>query len=156
LGKFFIGIITVDRTLPLVEKIMNDESKTGQSMEVTLRSFGFKYGAPTDVNILWDVRFLPNPYWQEELRMKTGLEKDVSDFVIGSSEGRTFLKLLKKMLIFIIQQNIVADKKELVLAVGCTGGRHRSVAMVEVIQDVLMMLPVTLKIEHRDIEKDTE
>ena len=133
---------------------MGNTSDSGKTLDVTLRSFGFKYGTPTDVNMLWDVRFLPNPYWQEELRAKTGLEKEVSDFVIGSSEGRTFLKLMKNMVFFIIQQNLIADKKELVFAIGCTGGRHRSVAMVEVIQDVLMMLPVNLKIEHRDIDKD--
>lgn len=135
---------------------MSDITEQSKKLEVSLYSFGFKYGVPSDVTMLWDVRFLPNPYWQEELRARTGLDKDVSDFVIGSSAGRSFSKLLKNMLIFIIQQNIIAGKEELKLAVGCTGGRHRSVAVVEVIQDVMMMLPVSLKITHRDIEKDTK
>ncbi len=133
---------------------MSDTTENKETMEVTICSFGFKYGIPVDINMLWDVRFLPNPYWEEELRPKNGTEQDVSDYVIGSSEGRAFLKLLKTFVIFIVQQNIAAGKEEITLAVGCTGGRHRSVAVAEVVKDVLDLLPVTVIIEHRDIEKD--
>ncbi len=133
---------------------MSDTTENLEKMEVTLCSFGYKYGIPSDINMLWDVRFLPNPYWEEELRPKNGTEQDVSDYVIGSSEGRAFLKLLKTFVIFIIQQNIAAGKKEITLAVGCTGGRHRSVAVAEVVKDVVNLLPVNVIIEHRDIEKD--
>ncbi len=133
---------------------MSDTLKDDGKPKVTLSSFGYKYGIPADSNTVWDVRFLPNPYWEEELRQMTGLEKDISDYVVGSSEGRSFLKLLKTMVIFMVQQNISAGKKEIQLAVGCTGGRHRSVAIAEVLKDLLMMLPVELKVNHRDIEKD--
>lgn len=125
-----------------------------EKMKVTLVSFGFKYGTPDDVNYVWDVRFLPNPYWEDELRSKTGLDSDVSDYVVGSSEGHNFLKLLKPMLYYLIQQNKATDKEELVLAVGCTGGRHRSVAVIEVVSDLLQILNVDLKVEHRDIDKE--
>ncbi len=133
---------------------MSDTTEKENRIDVTLCSFGFKYGMPTDINMLWDVRFLPNPFWEEKLRPKTGMDKEISDYVIGSSEGRAFLKLLKTFLIFIVQENITAGKKEIKLAVGCTGGRHRSVAVTEVLKDVLLVLPVQLKVEHRDIEKD--
>lgn len=123
-------------------------------LSVKLSSFGFKYGQPEGMNYLWDVRFLPNPYWVGELRPKTGLEHDVSDYVIGSAEGQNFIKLIKPLLLFLAQQNSAAGKKELKLAVGCTGGRHRSVAVVEVLKDLLQMMPVELQCDHRDIAKD--
>lgn len=122
---------------------------------VKLSSFGFKYGQPEGMNYLWDVRFLPNPFWVDELRPKTGLENEVSDYVIGSAEGQNFIKLIKPLLLFLAQQNSTAGKKELRLGVGCTGGRHRSVAVVEVLKDLLQMMPVELQCDHRDITKDT-
>ena len=123
-------------------------------MTVILSSFGFKYGVPISSTLLLDVRFLPNPYWEEELREKTGMEKEVSEYVISSPEGRAFLKLLKKFILFMVQQNIAAGREDMEFAVGCTGGRHRSVAIAEVLKDVLLTLPVELSVIHRDIEKD--
>lgn len=123
-------------------------------LNVKLSSFGFKYGSPGGSNFLWDVRFLPNPYWVEELRSQTGLEHEVSDFVLGSAEGQNFLKLVKPLLLFVVQQNIAAGKNNLNLAIGCTGGRHRSVAVVEVLCDLLRIMPVELQCDHRDIGKD--
>jgi UPF0042 nucleotide-binding protein len=122
-----------------------------EKMKVKLISFGFKYGVPQDLHYLWDVRCLPNPYWVDELRPGTGLDHDVSEYVIGSAAGRDFIKLLKPLLIYLVQQNKAAEKKELTMAVGCTGGRHRSVAIVEVLCDILKVLPVDLQCEHRDI-----
>jgi UPF0042 nucleotide-binding protein len=122
---------------------------------VNLVSFGFKHGSIDDVNFIWDVRFLPNPYWVDELRPKNGLDNSVSDYVVASSEGHSFIKLLKPMLLFLIQQNIAAKKETLAIAVGCTGGKHRSVAVVEVLKDILQMMPVELTVHHRDIEKES-
>ncbi len=135
---------------------MKETTETKNKMNVKLYSFGYKYGMPTDVNMLWDVRFLPNPYWEKELRHNNGMDKDVSDYVIGSSEGRSFLKLLRTFVIFLVQQNIAAGKESLTFAIGCTGGRHRSVAVIEVLMDILQVLPVQLHVEHRDIDKDGE
>lgn len=126
-----------------------------KKIKVHLVSFGFKHGSPSKVNFIWDVRFLPNPYWVEELRAKNGLENEVSDYVVASPEGNNFIKLMKPMLLFLVQQNIAAEKDELTLAVGCTGGRHRSVAVVEVIQDILQMMPIELQTTHRDIGKES-
>ncbi|MBW2683202.1 MAG: hypothetical protein JRC69_06525, partial [Deltaproteobacteria bacterium] len=100
-----------------------------------LFSFGFKYGAPVDVNVIWDVRFLPNPYWVEELRPQTGRVDKVATYVLESDEGRGFLTLLKPMITFLIEQNSAAGKKSLHLGIGCTGGRHRSVAVTEALAD---------------------
>ena len=127
-----------------------------EKMKVRLISFGYKYGIPEGVNFLWDVRFLPNPYWDEELRPKTGLEDVVSNYIVGSEEGQGFINLLKPLLLYLTKQNIVKDKGELVIALGCTGGRHRSVAMAEVLKDVLTLMPVKLECIHRDIERDAE
>lgn len=123
-------------------------------MHVTLFSFGFKYGVPGDINLLWDVRFLPNPYWVDTLRSRTGLYKDVADYVVGSAEGQEFMKLLEPMVLFLLDMNRLAKKEELRLAVGCTGGRHRSVAVVEALQRILRTQPVELTVFHRDVEKE--
>lgn len=129
--------------------------KKKEKLQVHIVSFGFKYGAPANANFIWDVRFLPNPYWEEELRSKTGLENEVSDYVVASPAGHSFIKLLKPMLFFLVQQNITADKEDITIAVGCTGGRHRSVAVAEVLHDMLKMMPVGVSIDHRDIGKES-
>lgn len=117
-------------------------------------SFGFKYGDPVDVNMILDVRFLPNPYWVGELRHKTGKERDVADYVLQSRAGESFLGHLLPLLGFLVEQNEVAGKETIRLAIGCTGGRHRSVAIAERIADYLASLPVALTVFHRDIDKD--
>jgi UPF0042 nucleotide-binding protein len=129
---------------------------TGKTkLNVRLISFGYKYGQPVDANVLFDVRFLPNPYWVEELRTQTGLDREVSDYVISSAEARNFLKLVKPLLLFLVQQYSAAAKKELVIAIGCTGGRHRSVAIVEVLMDLFRVMPVMLDCDHHDIANDS-
>ena len=125
-----------------------------KATKIKVLSFGYKYGIPENLNYLYDVRFLPNPYWIEELRPKTGRDHEVSDFVIGSDAGHGFLTQLKPFLLYIVQQNIIAGNDELVLAVGCTGGRHRSVAVAEVISDLLATTSAEVSCEHRDIDRD--
>lgn len=122
--------------------------------KIKVLSFGYKYGTPENVNYLYDVRFLPNPHWVEELRPKTGRDQEVSDYVIGSDAAHGFFRQLKPFLLYIVQQNIISGKDELVLAVGCTGGRHRSVAVAEVISDLLTTTPAEVTCEHRDIDRD--
>ena len=100
-------------------------------LQVVLFSFGFKYGVPDDVNVSLDVRFLPNPYWVEDLRPDTGLVAEVATYVLESDEGKDFVALLNPMTAFLVEQNRVAGKKTLRIAVGCTGGRHRSVALID-------------------------
>ncbi len=125
-----------------------------EQLKVVLFSFGFKYGAPADVNVLWDVRFLPNPYWVEKLRPKTGLADEVAAYVLESDEGKGFVTLLDPMITFLVEQNRAAGKKTLRIAIGCTGGRHRSVALTEYLIGIIENLPVELTVFHRDIERD--
>lgn len=129
-------------------------SLSAKPLHVVLFSFGYKYGIPSDINHLWDVRFLPNPYWVDALRSRTGLETDVADYVVGSAAGKEFLRLIEPLLLFLVEKNTLSEKQELHVAVGCTGGRHRSVAIVEALQGFLQKQSVKLTVFHRDIEKD--
>ena len=126
---------------------------TPPPLHVVLFSFGFKYGLPQDSNYVWDVRFLPNPYWVQSMRHRTGQEKDVAGYALGNPAGEQFLRLLKPLLLFTVEQFRLAGKTELRLGVGCTGGRHRSVAVVEFLQAMLATQPVVLTVFHRDIDK---
>ena len=125
-----------------------------KQLTVILYSFGYKYGPPVDVNQLWDVRFLPNPYWVPELRPKDGKSPDVAEYVVASAAGQTFLYLFTPLLQFLIKENLAADKKTMRIAIGCTGGRHRSVAVTEKVAAILKGLPVQLTVFHRDIARD--
>lgn len=126
--------------------------KEEKRMKVTMFSFGYKHGMPADVNMVWDVRFLPNPFWVEEMRHMTGKVKEVADYVIESKEGKEFLRLIEPLLEFLVMKSIDASKEGMLLAVGCTGGRHRSVAVVEQLRLLLSGLPVDLVVYHRDID----
>lgn len=122
-------------------------------LQVTLFSFGFKYGLPVDATLVWDVRFLPNPYWIEEMRPRTGIDPEVAEYVLKGSIGMEFLQLLRPLLRFLVEQNRAAGKNEMRLAIGCTGGQHRSVAVVEDLRKEFQILPVDLTVLHRDIAK---
>lgn len=125
-----------------------------EQLRIVLYSFGFKYGFPVDVNMVWDVRFLPNPYWVEELRPKTGKVREVADYVLQSAEGLAFFQHLEPLLQFFVEQHSASGKKIIRIAIGCTGGRHRSVAITEKIAVFLSNLPLELTVFHRDIERD--
>ncbi len=123
-------------------------------LKVTLFSFGFKHGHP-EAEMIWDVRFLPNPYWVDELKEYTGKEKNVSDYVLQNSSGQKFLELLRPLLEFLLKQHKEAKKQQVRLGIGCTGGKHRSVAVVENIHDFLSKnMNIELTTFHRDIEKE--
>lgn len=127
---------------------------TGEALHIVLFSFGFKYGTPVDVNYLMDMRFLPNPYWVEELKEKTGKDTGVADYVLQSEAGKATVVQLTSYFDFIIAQNQAAGKKTLRIGIGCTGGRHRSVAITENLAQHFLDEAVTLRVFHRDIDKD--
>jgi nitroreductase/NAD-dependent dihydropyrimidine dehydrogenase PreA subunit len=133
---------------------IKDVSPGSTRTSFVLYSFGFKHGVPVDANMVWDVRFLPNPYWQEALRPLSGQEAAVSDYVIKSREGKEFLKLLKPLLKFLASTGGASEKKNMRLAIGCTGGRHRSVAVVEELQRYLAKLDIDLHVFHRDLDRE--
>lgn len=121
---------------------------------ITVLSFGFKYGIPTEADLVFDVRFLPNPYYDLELRPLTGNDKPIQDFVMNCEEASTFLDKLEDMMQFLIPNYINEGKYSLVVAIGCTGGKHRSVTLANGIYERMKALPYSVKCEHRDIEKD--
>ena len=126
-----------------------------KNLFVTVLSFGFKYGIPSDSDIVMDVRFLPNPYYDIELRPKTGNDEEIRSFVMKYEEANIFIDKLEDMVKFLIPQYIAEGKTQLVISIGCTGGRHRSVTLAnELYKRLENGQEYGIKIEHRDIEKD--
>lgn len=130
------------------------EDKEFSNFMVMLLSFGFKYGIPADSDLVFDVRFLPNPYYVAELKAKTGMDEEVNMFVMDSEAARQFLDKLEDMLTFAIPHYISEGKNQLVVSIGCTGGKHRSVTLTNEIAKRMAGLGYGIKTEHRDIEKD--
>ncbi len=122
-------------------------------MNITLYSFGFKHGPPL-ADLVWDVRFLPNPYWVPELKAQTGQEERVARYVLENESGSRFLALLEPLLLFLLEAYAAREREAVTLAVGCTGGRHRSVALVEHLRVLLEGKGLTPQIYHRDIDKE--
>lgn len=131
------------------------ENQDYKNLFVTILSFGFKYGIPSDSDIVMDVRFLPNPYYVEGLRAKTGNDTEIQDYVMQFSEAKEFLDKFEDMIHFLIPNYISEGKNRLVIAIGCTGGKHRSVTLAnELYKRLEGKKEYGLKIEHRDITKD--
>ncbi len=132
--------------------VQNQEYK---NLFVTILSFGFKYGIPSDSDIVMDVRFLPNPYYVDGLRAKTGNDKEIQDYVMQFDDARVFLDKLEDLVKFLIPHYIEEGKNQLVISIGCTGGKHRSVTLAnELYKRLQSEKDYGLKIEHRDITKD--
>lgn len=122
-------------------------------MNIHCISFGFKYGIPSSADFVIDVRCLPNPYWNVELREKTGLDKDVKDYVFSFDESNELLKKLIDLLDFLNPLYIKEGKSQIVLAIGCTGGNHRSVAIAEALKEYFSKKWENVSVYHRDIER---
>lgn len=137
-----------------IEKIfvMN---KDYRSLFVTIMSFGFKFGVPADCDLVFDVRFLPNPYYVPELKHKTGEQKEVQDFVLDSAVSHEFLAKLTDMIKFLIPNYIDEGKNQLVIGIGCTGGHHRSVTVAKELYKQLNCIDAGygIRISHRDITR---
>ncbi|MCB6416181.1 RNase adapter RapZ [Faecalimonas umbilicata] len=132
------------------------ENKDYKNLYITVLSFGFKYGIPGDADLVFDVRFLPNPYYIEELRPMSGNDREVREYVMSNDKAEEFLDKLVDMIRFLIPNYIAEGKTQLVIAVGCTGGKHRSVTLANELYEALQKDEgdYGIKIEHRDIEKD--
>lgn len=126
-----------------------------KAINIHIQSFGFKYGIPIDVDLVFDVRFLPNPYYIEELKMKSGLDKEVSDYVMGFDVTQEFYVKLISMLSFLIPLYIKEGKKHLTIGIGCSGGKHRSVAIAEALfKDASLVNNFNVYISHREKERN--
>ena len=131
------------------------ENQSYENLMITVQSFGFKYGIPADSDLVFDVRFLPNPFYIQELKEMTGNDEPVSSYVMSFEESRTFLKKLVDMLEFLIPHYIKEGKNSLVISIGCTGGKHRSVTLTNALYNALGKDGHTLLLKHNDIEKDS-
>lgn len=123
----------------------------GIRLTTRIVSFGFKYGLPQDADLVFDLRFLPNPYFVNSLRDRSGLDKDVFDYVIATADGQDLLADLERMLTKLLPRYAAEGKAYLTIAIGCTGGRHRSVAMAEALSKVLNAWPIV--VTHRDVNR---
>ena len=132
-----------------IEKIFS-EGEENSKLTISLVSFGFKHGIPSDCDLVFDVRFLPNPYYAEELRPKTGDDKEVRDYVMNSKISEDFYEKLSDMVQFLVPQYIEEGKQHLVIGIGCTGGRHRSVTISNMIYDELTNKGYRVVKKHRD------
>ncbi|SEA27799.1 UPF0042 nucleotide-binding protein [Oribacterium sp. KHPX15] len=131
-----------------------EKNRAYENLQVTILSFGFKYGIPEDSDLLFDVRFLPNPYYVQELKTHTGLEQCIKDFVQKDGVADEFLTKLKDMVSFLIPHYIEEGKNQLVISIGCTGGKHRSVTIAELLyQSLSKSADYGIRIDHRDISK---
>ncbi|GFO86337.1 MULTISPECIES: RNase adapter RapZ [Anaerostipes] len=129
------------------------DGEVNERFQIAVVSFGFKFGIPADVDLVFDVRFLPNPYYDLKLRPLTGNDKPIQDFVMKYEEAGEFLDKLYDMLEFLIPNYIKEGKYNLVIGVGCTGGKHRSVTIANALAKELKKMPYSVKVEHRDITR---
>jgi len=140
----------------LASRVVDLFSEAGEARHtITVMSFGFKYGLPTDVDLVTDMRFLPNPYWIPELKGHTGEEEPVRDFVLAQEGAREFIDAYARALHPVLEGYQRENKRHSVLAVGCTGGKHRSVVTALELADKLAQVPgVAVRVKHRDLGRE--
>jgi UPF0042 nucleotide-binding protein len=146
------GELNVNQLRTRLMEVFGGEER-GASMHTSILSFGFKHGVPLDVDLLFDCRFLPNPYWDEELRSHSGLEAPVREFVLGRPETVEFLDKLDDLLVMLLPAYVKEGKSYLTVAMGCTGGRHRSVALAEEVARRLATHGMAATVFHRDVDR---
>jgi UPF0042 nucleotide-binding protein len=130
-----------------------DQTGDGQRLQIAIESFGYKFGLPLDADIIMDVRFLPNPHWEEALRPLTGHDPAVRDFVLERSQASNFLDEFEAMMVTLVPAYEAEGKSYLTIAMGCTGGRHRSVAVAEELTSRLRGRGIAVTTGHRDIAR---
>jgi UPF0042 nucleotide-binding protein len=149
-------IDTSEMNVHRLKEVVISQVKGGEGvleMQVNLQSFGFRYGIPLESDLVMDVRFLPNPYFVATLRPYSGLDTGVRDYVMGHKETMVFLERFRDMLEFLLPGYRREGKSYLSVSIGCTGGRHRSVAIAEELYRYFRQKNVNIKITHRDIDK---
>ncbi|HHT79411.1 MAG TPA: RNase adapter RapZ [Actinobacteria bacterium] len=138
--------------MTITDSLMSSSEKRSQ-IQISIISFGYKFGIPQNVDIIMDVRFLPNPFYDENLKYLTGEDKEVVHYVLNREETKEFLMIFEKMMDFLIPNYIEEGKSYLGIGIGCTGGRHRSVVIAERIYEYLKVRRYSVKLQHRDILK---
>ena len=136
----------------IIQRKWNSTHERLRSIKVNLISFGFKYGVPREADLVFDLRFLPNPYFVEELRPQTGKESAIAEYVFSEPSGKEFKKRLIDFLSFLLPLYDAEGRYRITIALGCTGGKHRSVAMTEALMRALKRQDYTVSVEHRHME----
>ncbi len=131
--------------------LLQESNSTANQMTVSVCSFGYKYGLPANSDLVLDVRFLNNPFFKEDLKAKTGLDKSVRDFVMEQQDAKSFLSKTEDMLKFLLPRYEVEGKSYFQVSIGCTGGQHRSVVMVQEVEKIIRDMGFSVKVEHREI-----
>ncbi len=146
------SLLLSSRETSTIIKINNifKEGKEKTNLIISVTSFGFKHGIPIDADLVFDVRFMPNPYYIEDLKEKTGDDKEIRDYVMNSNQSVIFKEKLQDMIEFLIPNYIKEGKNHLVIAIGCTGGRHRSVTIANLLYDFLKDKGYRVFKKHRD------
>ena len=150
-------IDTSNMTIGNLKKKITELFSCGENREsftIDVESFGFKFGMALDADLVFDVRFLPNPFYVPELKHKTGVDKDVADYVFGKEVTHEFVKKLYDMVDFLVPQYTEEGKNNLVIAIGCTGGKHRSVTMTNLLGERLNAMGYNANCVYRDIGKE--
>jgi len=129
-------------------------SNVGKSLVISIISFGYKHGIPFNSDIIFDVRFLPNPYFVQEFRNQNGMDEGVKNYVLESSDSREFLQKLEEIFTFLLPKYTREGKTYLTVSIGCTGGKHRSVAIANYLEEYLKSLGHEVRCKHRDINKE--
>ena len=139
-----------------INKIYGEEGQIESQLIISVVSFGFKYGIPLDSDLVFDVRFLPNPFYIPALKSYSGNDQPIKDYVLGFPETIGFIEKLSDMLEFLIPNYLREGKRQLIVSIGCTGGRHRSVTISNEIYERLREVGHKVNIEHRDINEDVD
>ena len=151
-AKYIID--TTNVTEKELKKIIEEKMSMDENdMLVNFMSFGYKYGLPKDVDLLFDVRLLPNPYYVEELRKETGLKKEVSDYVYENEEAQNYYQETVRYLEYLLPMYEKEGRKQFIVGIGCTGGKHRSVATTEKIKDFFAG-KYKVVVSHRDLGRE--
>ncbi|MCL2569396.1 MAG: RNase adapter RapZ [Oscillospiraceae bacterium] len=145
--------LTLGRLQRKIYQLFTSAKSGEKSLYVNVVAFGFKHGIPMDSDLVFDMRYLPNPYYMEDLRPQTGLDKPVSDFVFSHASAGEFMGHLERMLTFLLPLYIEEGKTSLTISIGCTGGLHRSVAVAEALSALIRGQGYEVETIHRDIEK---
>lgn len=148
-------IDTSEMTQPTLRSVLEKSFNVGNiEFNITVLSFGFKHGIPIDADFVFDVRFLPNPFWQPDLKELTGLNKPVQDYVLNQSGATEYLSLIQKIIVLAKPGYLREGKRYLTVAIGCTGGKHRSVTFAETLAPLLADDSNQIRKVHRDLGKE--
>ena len=138
----------------LSTRILQEFGEGQDQLQLVIQSFGFKYGTPTDADMVFDARFLPNPHWDEALRALTGNDKKVQNAVMSSPLAKEFLEQLKQILEIVFSGYRIENKRFISVAIGCTGGKHRSVTLANQLVDMLSDENLSIRVNHRDLGRE--